>query len=332
MKQHGLILLMGVSLGFCNAVLAENEADNGAMSKAQATSIDQDMRLIPAGEFIRGSNKVEDKNSAGEFGNAKPWYLDEHPEHALFLNDFYIDEHEVTNGQFREFVGQGEYKPLQYWVTNGYILSLRRDKLAAVPVEKLRSLAVKVFRLDIDTREMTKPALLDVIDKRLAYMDWLPVVYVNWYDAKAYCEWRGKRLPTEAEWEKSIRGKDGFEFAWGNQWAYGQSNTGEELWDDGVAPVGSYQGDVSPFGVLDMSGNVSEWTADWYQPYPGSDYTSKDFGEHYKVVKGAAWGGEGHYALKLFQRGAYRYNLKPESQHEDLGFRCAMDVKVAQAE
>jgi len=322
-RSSTLAWLLSAGLGITGWVLADSQEE------VETNSIDKDMRMIPAGEFIMGSNKADDTNRSGEFGNAKPWYLDEHPQHNVYLQDFYIDEHEVTNGQFREFVDKGKYAPPRYWVSNGYLLSLRRNKIKAAPVEKLRRLAVKVFRLDIDTREMTKKQLLDVIDKRLAYMDWLPVVYVSWHDAKAYCEWRGKRLPTEAEWEKSIRGEEGLEFAWGNKWAYGQSNTGEEVWDDGVAPVGSYQGDVSPYGVLDMSGNVSEWTADWYHAYPDSDYSSKDFGENFKVVKGAAWGGEGHYALKLFQRGAYRYNLKPESQHEDLGFRCAADVKMA---
>ncbi len=324
MKRSKIIALITIYMGALGVA--------GAGEEVPQSRVAESMKLIPAGEFIRGSNKAEKGNKAGEFGNAKPWYLDEHPEHPMYLADFYIDEREVSNGQYLKFVAQGDYVPPQYWVTNGYLLSLRRNKIKAANVEKLRRLVVKVFRLDIDTRQMNKAQLVEEIDKRLAYMDLLPVVYVNWFDAKAYCEWRGKRLPTEAEWEKANRGTEGLEFAWGNQWHYGQSNSGEEIWDDGVAPVGSYPGDKSPYGILDMSGNVSEWTESWYQPYAGSDYSSKNFGEQFKVVKGAAWGGEGHYALKLFQRGAYRYNLKPESQHEDLGFRCAADVKLVSAE
>ena len=326
MKRRAMTILFSVIAGFMGSAIGEGGV------KGSAADIDKGMKLVPAGEFIMGSNKADLKNASGEYGNTKPWYLDEHPEHHEFVGSFYVDEHEVTNGQYRAFVAEGKYAPPQYWVSNGYLLSMRRNKVEKVPVEKLRTLVAKVFRLDIDTRNMTKPALLAAIDKRLAYMDRLPVVYVSWYDAKSYCEWKGKRLPTEAEWEKAIRGTGGREFAWGNQWVYGQSNTGEELWDDGVAPVGSYPGDVSPYGVFDMSGNVSEWTADWYQPYEGSDYSSEDFGEIFKVVKGAAWGGEGHYALKLFQRGAYRFNLRPTSRHEDLGFRCAADVKLVSAE
>lgn len=326
MKRQAMTILFCMMAGLMGSAIGESGL------KGSAVDIDRGMKLIPAGEFIMGSNKADVKNASGEYGNSKPWYLDEHPEHREFVGSFYVDEHEVTNGQYRAFVAEGKYAPPQYWVNNGYLLSMRRNKVKKVPVEKLRTLVAKVFRLDIDTRSMTKPELLAAIDKRLAYMDELPVVYVSWYDAKSYCEWKGKRLPTEAEWEKAIRGTGGLEFAWGNQWVYGQSNTGEELWDDGVAPVGSYPGDVSPYGVFDMSGNVSEWTADWYQPYAGSDYSSDDFGETFKVVKGAAWGGEGHYALKLFQRGAYRFNLRPTSRHEDLGFRCAADVKMVSAD
>ena len=87
--------------------------------------------------------------------------------------------------------------------------------------------------------------------------------------------------------------------------------------------MGSYPTDKSPYGVFDMAGNVSEWVADWYQPYPGTDYQSDAFGKKFKVLRGAAWGREGHYAMHQFQRGAYRFYLDPDSILEDVGFRCA---------
>lgn len=283
---------------------------------------------IPAGEFIMGSNKSEKSNTAGEFGNAKPWYLDEHPEHKEQLPAYGLDEHEVTNAQYREFVIATNAAPPQNWLSNGYILSQSRDKLGKVDVAKLRELVVKVLKLDIDSRSMNKDQLIEAIDKKFAIQDSLPVVYVTWQQANAYCKWAGERLPTEAEWERAARGTVNSEFPWGNEWKQGMSNTGEESWDDGAAPVESYQSDRSEFGVYDMAGNVSEWTADWYKAYPGSDYKSKDFGEKFRVVRGAAWGGEGHYALRLFQRAAYRFNLTPDSAFDDLGFRCAADINT----
>lgn len=285
---------------------------------------------IPAGEFSMGSNKTEKTNTVGEFGNAKPWYLDEHPEHKIALPAYHLDEHEVTNAEYRDYVIATLSAPPQNWLSNGYILSQNQDKLSKVEVAKLRELAVKVFKLDIDTRDMAQQALVNAIKKKFTYQNNLPVVFVTWYQADAYCKWAGKRLPTEAEWEKAAKGSTNNEFPWGNEWKQGMSNTGEESWEDGVAPVKSYTSDRSEYGLFDMAGNVSEWTADWYKGYPGSDYTSKDFGEKFKVVRGAAWGGEGHYALRLFQRTAYRFNQPPNEAFNDVGFRCAADITTVQ--
>ncbi|MBK9130121.1 MAG: SUMF1/EgtB/PvdO family nonheme iron enzyme [Gammaproteobacteria bacterium] len=296
-------------------------ADEAARAGARA-----DMVLVPAGEFVMGSNKAEHEGVAGEFGNTKPWYMDEHPEHRVRLPAYYIDRHEVTNAEYRAFFAAVDIPPPDHWLDRGYILSLKDDKLRAVEVDKLRQLAVKTFKLDIDTRQMTKEQLLDAIHEKIAVQDREPVIYVSWADADAYCRWAGKRLPTEAEWEKAARGADGQEFPWGPDWKEGMSNTGEAEWEDGVAPVGSYETDRSPYGVYDMAGNVSEWVADWYRAYPGSHYQSEAFGEKFRVVRGAGRGGEGHYALHLFQRGAYRFNQPPDSRFNDLGFRCAADA------
>lgn len=282
--------------------------------------------LVPAGEFIMGSDKVDGEKKASEFGNAKPWYLDEHPRHAVRLPAYYIDKYEVSNGEYRQYVDSKKVRPPAYWLKSGYILSLRMNKVKELDLQGLRRVVSKILHLDVDSRTMDRKQLLAAIDKRFQYMDSLPVVDVSWYDADAYCHWASKRLPTEEEWEKAARGKSGREFPWGDTWKAGMSNAGDEFWDDGVAPVGSYERDRSPYGVYDLAGNVSEWVQDWYHPYQGTDYQAREYGKQFKVMRGAGWGREGHYAISLFQRGAYRFFLSRESSHADLGFRCARDA------
>jgi formylglycine-generating enzyme required for sulfatase activity len=290
------------------------------------------MVLIPSGDFIMGSNLVEKKNKSGEFGNVKPWYLDEHPEHHVNLPAYYMEEHEVTNGQYMKFLTETGKGVPEYWLKNGYVLSPKADQLKDIGVDKLRQLAVNVIHLDKDTRKMSKQALLHDITDTLHSMDKLPVQEVTWKQAAQYCKWAGLRLPTEEEWEKAARGTKGAVFPWGNEWHTNMSNTGSEQWDTHVAPVESYQTDKSPFGIYDMAGNVSEWVQDWYKAYKDSDYKSDNFGEKFKVARGAGWsGGEGHYALQLFQRGAYRGNLPPDGAYDDVGFRCAVSAAAVKS-
>jgi formylglycine-generating enzyme required for sulfatase activity len=320
-KNKTLFCSIPFMAGLCLTLLA---CDGTGKAPTPELMKKTDMVLIPAGGFIMGSNKTDTSNKKDEYGLVKPLFLDEHPERQVTLDAYWIDVNEVSNAQYKAFIFETNRAEPFEWTQNGY--NLIKERLEATDVEALRWIATQYFQLDLDTRKMGKQALLQAMYDDWAVKDTLPVTSVTWQDAHDYCRWAGKRLPTEAEWEKAARGTDGREFPWGNEWDAGLSNTGDDVdWEGGIAPVGSYQQSQSPYGVYDMAGNVWEWVVDWYQPYPGTDYESDEFGEKNKVLRGGG-GGVGHYSLSYFFRSAARAYAKPDTASGDVGFRCAKDT------
>jgi formylglycine-generating enzyme required for sulfatase activity len=177
-----------------------------AAESVSATAPPEGMVLVPAGEFIMGSQRGDHWSET-----------DERPQRVVHVAAFYIDQLEVTNLQYRRFLEATEWPMPPEWRQ----------------------------RIEVEDTEF------------------LPVTGVTWHDATAYARWVGKRLPTEAEWEKAARGTDARRFPWGNEFSIDYANNERDL-----LAVGSRAAGASPYGALDMAGNVAEWTATPYAAYP----------------------------------------------------------------
>jgi len=145
-----------------------------------------------------------------------------------------------------------------------------------------------------------------------------PIRGVSWYEADAYCLSQGKRLPTEIEWEKAARGTDERLFVWGSEFDRNYANFGKQ-----VQPVGLNKKDRSIYGLADMNGNVSEWTANWYKPYTNSKFKDPLFGKNVKVLRGGSFHKMEHGFMKEFTMLPYRNFAPPADRFWDTGFRCA---------
>ena len=180
----------------------------------------------------------------------------------------------------------------------------------------------RMYALCVDAGECTAPRDVSSYTREQYYRDPatadFPVLHLSWEDADRYCSWAGRALPTEAQWEKAARGTDGRLYPWGNQApSNDRLNNFDVSFLEDTLQVGSYPEGISPYGALDMAGNVWEWTADWFNPYPGGDPAASDgYGQVYRVMRGGSFVDAADATT--------RYANNPELRMHDIGFRCAL--------
>jgi formylglycine-generating enzyme required for sulfatase activity/ribosomal protein L40E len=284
-----LVLAFGQFLGFTPFRFTQGIGISPYDPPPPPASIDTTEEVfIPAGEFSMGSSDEFLAYLATMTGASRSNWEHESPQHSVVLDAYYIDKYEVTNARYQRCVSAG----------------VCDSQRATLVLENTDS------------------------DNIQAEYSNFPVTGVTWFQAETFCQWEGKRLPTEAEWEKAAKGEDARVFPWGD---YLPDKT-LLRYGGRLSHVGSYPKGASPYGVMDMIGNVGEWVSDWYQ----ADYynlmqnqnpTGPIAGQA-RVIRG--WGSlsRSSWDYMADQRTTSRIgHFSPDAFFDNVGFRCARAVE-----
>jgi len=225
----------------------------------------------------------------------------------VYIDAFYIDKYEVSNADYGLFIKDGGYNKQKYWLSDGWAF-IKKNKVTGP--------------------RWWKAGRYNSGPRFAAY----PVIGICWYEADAYARWAGKRLPTEAEWEKASRGPTKRRFPWGNEDIHYEIiyHANFETYQDGFmysAPVNKFPQGKSPYGCFNMLGNVWEYTSSryikaYYKNIPVRNPRGPGAGTK-RVVRGGSWFKDPSYYESFFRFGA----VPTEKRYDDFGFRCAASAK-----
>lgn len=286
------------------------------------------MILVPYGTFTMGGNPLDVlsycEEQLSDVACERSLIKGVFPAHPITLNSFYIDQTEVTNQAFATFLSDQGNLPYRY------------SMHIKTPDMLTWNDPPDFYWYDDEGASSHIARLGEKWIADYAYANH-PVTQVNWFGADAYCRWRGARLPTEAEWEKAARGSDERLYPWGNVFDDKKINfcdssceidLGERHYTDGFAqtsPAGNFPQGASPYGVLDMAGNVWEWSADIYDVlYYTVSPTFNPAGPlhgYYRVIRGGSFTNSASYNMIVARRVEV-----PNVNHRTIGFRCALDA------
>ena len=310
--QHQELLVYDIKHLLCDQFEVEMSAKPQSVVRVEGMA-EIEGGLMWLGYAERGSSRgssptVKEGQSGDEFA-----FDNEKPEHQVFMKDFAIDKAPVSNGDFLAFIQNGGYKNFRWWFSEGWETVNREHWHAPLYWE------IHDGQWLIRDFDGLRP-----VSERLDE----PVCHVSFFEASAYAKWLGKRLPTEAEWEKAAcYDSNGVRplFPWGEQIPRAEQGNLFENGHWSPAPVGSYPQGVNPYGCHQLIGDVWEWTTSDYVPYPGfksefDEYNDKWF-VNQKVLRGGSFA-----TPQLHIRSTYRNFFHAHERWMTSGFRCAQDI------